>query len=121
MEYMAFYRKNQQVEHGAADGTQSDGAPAPVIFPESDGALPEGPGRVVLDGITTAGPPHSMSELGPAGDGRRREDVSDETISHLREMGLSWQDIGSSVGMSRSGARQRWLRANGQPRAREMG
>jgi hypothetical protein len=47
---------------------------------------------------------------------RGRLDVTDELILELREVGLSYREIALDVGMSKSGARQRWLAASGQPR-----
>jgi hypothetical protein len=54
-------------------------------------------------------------------DARRRADVTDEVINQLRADGLSWTVIARRTGLSRSGARQRWLAINGVPRARERG
>jgi hypothetical protein len=53
-------------------------------------------------------------------DQRRRNDVLDATITSLRDAGTSWAEIGKATGLSKSGARQRWLRINGVPRARDV-
>lgn len=51
-------------------------------------------------------------------DARRRADVRDSQVVRLREAGQSWTQIAKATGLSRSGARQRWLAINGIPRAR---
>jgi transposase-like protein len=48
---------------------------------------------------------------------RRRADVTDELILHLRdEDHLSWPEIARETGMSRTGVRMRYLAAHGIPR-----
>lgn len=137
MEHMAFYKNGSDREppflrarRGVPDGTQPDGVPGPPAAAESGEVLDEGC-TAVLDGIRPGGVPHSMSKQASrdgagegsdgAMDGRRRADVSDARINHLRESGASWAAIGRAVGLSRSGARQRWLAINGQARARDGG
>lgn len=58
-------------------------------------------------------PPENMRGRGPrTGPSSRRDDVDDAEVIRLRDdEGLSWAALGAAVGMSWSGARNRYQRA----------
>jgi hypothetical protein len=104
-------RAQAQVEHSSLDqrGDGTHGTPGPS--PASTDARQGG-----LDSNAGSGPPEGMSK--PKPDARRQDHVTDESIISARDAGMSWAEVSRVTGLSRSGARQRYLAALGIARAR---